>query len=157
VAVNGGPLPVENPADNLFPTNRDEARETMRGLFGPNTLLPPGFVLDDVIRQSKSGPAARLAERLVRFPEETENYLLVDRLDEVAVPVDLVWGDADALFTLDYAQMLLDGLPAARLTPVKDCGHLPHRECPDRFVKALKGALGQPPPAAAVATTGEEP
>ena len=84
---------------------------------------------------------------MTRFPEETEQYLLDGRLHEVAVPVDLVWGDSDGLFTLDYAQRLLDGLPAARLTTVAGCGHGPHRECPGRFVKALRAVLEQPPPA----------
>lgn len=147
VAVNGGPVKVENPAVNLFPTNRDEARETMRGLMGPNTLMPPGFVLDDVVRWTRTGPASRLAERLAKGGPELDTYVLEGRLDEVTVPVDLVWGDADALFTMDYARRLMDGLPAARLTLVNDCGHLPHRECPDRFLKALEEVLAEQPPA----------
>jgi pimeloyl-ACP methyl ester carboxylesterase len=157
VAVNGGPIRQDNPAVNLFPANRDEARETLRGLFGPNTLLPPGFVLDDVVRHSRTGPAARFAEPLIRSPQELEAHLLDGRLDEVTVPVDLVWGDADALFTMDYAQRLLDGLPAARLTPVEDCGHVPHRECPDRFIAALEAALELPPAVAETTATEEEP
>jgi pimeloyl-ACP methyl ester carboxylesterase len=147
VAVNGGPIREDNPSVNLFPADRDEARETLRALFGPNTPLPPGFVLDDIVQHMRTGPAARFAGYLVQFPQEVEKYLLDDRLDEVAVPVDLVWGDSDGLFTLEYAQRLLDGLPAARLITVAGCGHGPHRECPGRFVKALRAALEQPPPA----------
>jgi pimeloyl-ACP methyl ester carboxylesterase len=146
VAVNGGPIKEQHPGVNLFPTNRDEARETMKGLMGPNTPMPPGFVLDDMVRWAATGPAARLAERLVRGGPELDAYVLDGRLDEVTVPVDLVWGDADGLFTMDYAGRLVDGLPAVRLTTVADCGHVPHRECPDRFLEALDGALDQPPP-----------
>lgn len=156
VAVNGGPLKVENPAVNLLPANRDEARETMKGLMGPNTLMPPGFVLDDVVRWSKVGPAARLAERLAAGGTEVESYVLAGRLHEVKVPVDLVWGDADDLFTMDYAGTLLDGLPAARLTTVADCGHISQRECPDRFLKALQQTLAEPPPVAPPEIPAEE-
>ena len=130
------------PAVNLFPANRDEARETMRGLLGPNTAMPPGFVLDDVVRHARLGPAARIAQTAA----EMGPYLLDGRLDEVSVPVDLVWGDADQLLTLEYAGRVLEGLPAARLSVVKGCGHVPQRECPDRFLSVFQAVMSQPPP-----------
>jgi len=146
VAVNGGAIREENPAINLFPQNREEARETMKGLMGPATLPVPDFVLDDVIRHAREGPAGRLAGRLVEANEAIEPYLLDDRLDEVMVPVELVWGESDQLLTLDYAQRLLDGLPRARLHVIKGCGHVPHRECPDKTLEAIQAALAMPPP-----------
>ena len=149
VAVNGGPVRDEHPGVNVLPRTREEARATMKALLGPNTVLPPDFVLDDVVRQARVGPAARLAEGLVQAGDELERHVLDGRLAEVTVPVELVWGDADELFTMSYAQRLLEGLPNARLHPVKDCGHLPHRECPDRLLKALTSALAEPPPQAA--------
>jgi pimeloyl-ACP methyl ester carboxylesterase len=141
VAVNSGALRVENPAVNLFPTTREEARETMKGLMGPATLPLPDFVLDDVIRWARVGPAGRLAQTA----DEMEPYLLDGRLDEIVVPVELVWGDSDGLLTLDYAQRLLDGLPRARLHVVKGCGHVPQRECPDKTLEAIRAALAMPP------------
>jgi pimeloyl-ACP methyl ester carboxylesterase len=155
VAINGGAIREENPRINLFPTTREEAAETMKGLMGPATPPLPGFVLDDVVRWARVGPAARFAAGLAEAGDATNQYLLDGRLGEVTVPVELVWGDADGLFTLDYAQRLLDGLPRARLSVVHDCGHVPHRECPDATVDALLGALRQPPPAAA--EPGDEP
>ena len=146
VAINGGAIRIDDPAVNLFPQNREEALETMKGLMGPATLPPPDFVLDDMVRHMNEGPASRLAGRLADPNENIENYLLDDRLDEVVVPVELVWGDADGLFTLDYAQRLLDGLPRARLHLVHGCGHVPHRECPDKTLEALEAALAMPPP-----------
>jgi len=146
VAINGGAVREDNPAVNLYPQNREEAAETMKALMGPATLPLPGFVLDDVIRWSRVGPAGRLAGRLADAGDEINAYLLDDRLHEVVVPVELVWGDADGLFTLDYAQRLLDGLPRARLHPVHGCGHVPHRECPDKTAEAIDTALAMPPP-----------
>jgi pimeloyl-ACP methyl ester carboxylesterase len=146
VAINGGAIREEDPAVNLFPQTREEARETMRGLMGPATLPVPDFVLDDMIRHMNQGPAGRFAARLAQGDEFVEPYLLDGRLDQVVVPVELVWGDGDDLFTLDYAQRLLDGLPRARLHPVHGCGHVPHRECPDKTADALQKALAMPPP-----------
>jgi pimeloyl-ACP methyl ester carboxylesterase len=142
VAVNGGPILEPDPKVNLFPSNRDEARETMRGLLGPNTPMPPGFVLDDVMRHARTGPAARIAETAA----DMGPYLLDGRLGEVTVPADLVWGDGDQLLTLEYANRMLEGLPAARLSVVKGCGHLPQRECPDRFLEVFRKVMAQPSP-----------
>ena len=120
----------------------------MEGLTGPATPMPPGFVLDDVVRHAREGPLARVAATAA----DMFNYLIDDSaLDQVQVPVELVWGDADDLMTMEYAQRLMDGLPAARLHPVHGCGHAPQRECPDRFLEALGAALAQPPPEPATA------
>ena len=143
VAVNGGPILEPDPQVNIFPTTRDEAREAMKGLMGPGTPPIPGFVLDDIVRRSGTGPAARFAQTA----GELGVSLLDGRLDEVTVPVDLVWGAADQLLTIDYAQRMVDGLPRARLHPIKGCGHVPQRECPLRFLEVLKGALDLAPPA----------
>ena len=142
VAVNGGPIRQDDPAVNLFPTTRDEARETLKGLMGPNSPEVPGFVLGDIVRWARVGPAARFAATAA----DLEQWLLDGRLDEVRVPVDLVWGDADALFPPAYAERLLDGLPTARLTLVPDCGHVPQRECPAELTEAVLEALAMAPP-----------
>ena len=142
VAVNGGPLFNPDPQVNIFPTTREEARETMRGLMGPASPQIPGYVLDDIVRRTPGGPAARFASTA----GEMGAYLLDGKLSEVTVPVDLVWGDADQLLTIDYAQRIVDGLPRARLHPVHGCGHVPQRECPLKFLDVLKAALELEPP-----------
>lgn len=142
VAVNGGPLFNPDPQVNLFPTTRDEARETMRGLMGPASPQIPGYVLDDIVRRTADGPAARFASTA----GEMGAYLLDGKLSEVTVPVDLVWGDADQLLTIAYAQRIVEGLPRARLHPVHGCGHVPQRECPLKFLDVLKDALELEPP-----------
>jgi pimeloyl-ACP methyl ester carboxylesterase len=146
VAINAGAIRNVNPAINLFPETRDEARQTMEALTGPATLPVPDFVLDDIIRHARAGPAGRFLQTL----DEWDSYFLDDRLDEVVVPVELVWGDSDELWTLAVAQRLLDGLPRARLHPVHGCGHLPHRECPNKTLDAIEAALALPPPDLAV-------
>jgi pimeloyl-ACP methyl ester carboxylesterase len=138
VAVNGGPLLNLNPNGvNLFPKSRDDARETMQALMGPSSPAIPGYVLDDIVRRTSGGPAARFASTAGEFGP----YLLDGRLGEVTVPVELVWGDADRLMTLDYAERLAAGLPRARLHIVEGCGHVPQRECPVAFLDALDAAL----------------
>ncbi len=93
VAVNGGPLFEPDPQVNIFPKTREEARETMKGLMGPASPQIPGYVLDDIVRRTANGPAARFGQTAA----EMGVYLLDGRLDEVTVPVELVWGAADQL------------------------------------------------------------
>jgi hypothetical protein len=124
--------------------------------MGPATSAIPGYVLDDIVRRTPDGPAARFASTAGEFGL----YLLDGRLGEVTVPVELVWGDADQLMTMDYAQRMLDGLPRARLHPIKGCGHVPHRECPLRFLEVLRSVLEMPPveaPEAAPEDVADEP
>jgi len=142
VLINGAAITNVNPAINLFPESREEARTMMKALMGPATLPVPDFVLDDIIRHARVGPAGRFLQTL----DEWGPYFLDGRLDEVVVPVELVWGDGDGLWTLDVAQRLLDGLPRARLHTVHGCGHVPHRECPDKTLEAIEAALSMPPP-----------
>lgn len=155
VLVNGGALTQETPQVNLFPQTRDEARQTMAGLTGPDYPPIPGFVLDDVVRHARTGAAFRLAQTA----NEMAEYLLDDRLHEVTVPTVLVWGDADQLLPLRYARRQLEQLPDARLVPIKGCGHVPPRECPGAFAQALHNALtGSAAPAVPIeAVTGEVP
>ncbi|MCU0303767.1 MAG: alpha/beta hydrolase [Thermoanaerobaculales bacterium] len=142
VAVNGGPIFNDNPNQvNIFPTTREEARETLRALMGPTSPPVPGYVLDDIVRRTAGGPAARFASTA----DELGAYLLDDRLGEIGVPVELLWGDADRLLTLDYGQRVADGLARGRLHPIAGCGHVPQRECPTAFLEALEAALAAPP------------
>jgi pimeloyl-ACP methyl ester carboxylesterase len=142
VIINGGGSKGERPDLTLTPANREEARQLMTALRDPGSPFIPDFVLDDVIRQSKSGPIGRLASAAV----EMEKYLLDNRLQELEVPVDLVWGESDRLFSVDYARRMLAQLPAARLTIIPRCGHVPQQECPDKFREELVKILHQEPP-----------
>jgi pimeloyl-ACP methyl ester carboxylesterase len=140
--INGAAITNVNPEINLFPKTREEARTMMKALMGPATPPVPDFVLDDIIRHTRVGPAGRFVQTL----DQWGPYLLDERLDEILVPVDLVWGDSDDLWNLEVAQRLLDGLPRGRLHTVNGCGHVPHRECPDKTLEAIRTALEMPPP-----------
>ena len=48
---------------------------------------------------------------------------------------------------VDYAEGMREGLPAARLTTIEKCGHVPQSECPERFVESLRSVLNQEAPA----------
>jgi pimeloyl-ACP methyl ester carboxylesterase len=142
VLVNGGALVGDRPDLSLTPKTREEAAELMTQLRDPQAQPVPGFVLDDVVRQAQTGPLARLAQTA----GEMGQYVLEGKLSEVTAPVDLLWGESDRLFSIAYARRMMAQLPAARLTTIPGCGHVPPQECPARFGAALADVLTMPPP-----------
>jgi len=57
------------------------------------------------------------------------------------LPVVLIWGNKDTVTPLDQGQELAELLPNARLTVLKDVGHIPHLEAPKEFADALLDAF----------------
>jgi len=59
------------------------------------------------------------------------------RLERIACPVLVVWGEKDAMVYPKGAQRVLDAVPGAQLELLKECGHCPQVEYPDRFSEIL--------------------
>jgi len=142
VLVNGGALVGDRPDLSLTPKSREEAAALMTQLRDEKAQPIPGFVLDDVVRQAQTGSLARLAQT----SGEMGQYVLDGKLGEIKAPVDLIWGESDKLFSIAYARRMLVQLPAARLTTIPGCGHVPMQECPARFGATLSDVLTLPPP-----------
>lgn len=141
ISVNGGGLRIEN-LPSLVPKDREEARKLMALLADPGSPAIPDFVLDDVVRSTNHGPMARLMAEL----PDMEAQVLDGHTQELRTPVDLVWGESDRLLSVEFAKRLESQLPAARLTLLARCGHVPLRECPVALTTTLDKLLTGPPP-----------
>lgn len=148
VLVNGGPIRKEQTDLTLMPRTRAQADALLHALRDPTSPVVPTFVVDDIIRVSNEGPISRLAADA----KGMEAYLLDGKLDTLTVPVDLVWGASDKLLPLAWAERLQAQLPAARLTKIDRCGHVPQQECPEAFSSALSRVLKDPLPAPTVSS-----
>ena len=106
----------------------------------------------------RSVPREWIAEqcRLARSPGYLEAHLrvlraivsplgqrevLVDRLPSLKAPTLVVWGERDRVFPRSQAREAVTHLPEGSLSLIPNCGHMPHVECPDRFLGALDGFL----------------
>lgn len=123
-------------AVSLQPENRDQARELMEAVLGPDTPVPGGFVLDHLQRRTASGPIAALSVA------DSEPYRLDDRLGEIEVPVTLIWGQDDGVLPLEIGERMERQLPRAELVVLPRCGHIPHLECPEAFLEVVRRVLG---------------
>ena len=66
-----------------------------------------------------------------------QREILVDRLPLLEVPTLVVWGARDRVFPESQAREAAVRLQEGSLVLIPDCGHMPHVECPDRFLAAL--------------------
>jgi pimeloyl-ACP methyl ester carboxylesterase len=57
------------------------------------------------------------------------------RIDPARItqPTLIVWGTEDGTLPWERSLGAIDRLPNARLVLLRECGHLPHVECPERF------------------------
>jgi len=70
-----------------------------------------------------------------------QREVLVDRLTSLKIPTLVVWGERDRVFPESQARVAVSRLQDGSLALIPDCGHMPHVECPDRFLGALDGFL----------------
>lgn len=65
------------------------------------------------------------------------NPHLAKWLHRIDVPTLICWGDSDKLVPPGYGPAFRDLIPGSRLEVFERCGHLPHAECADEFVRRL--------------------
>jgi 4,5:9,10-diseco-3-hydroxy-5,9,17-trioxoandrosta-1(10),2-diene-4-oate hydrolase len=70
-----------------------------------------------------------------------QRAVLLDRLPLLEVPTLVVWGERDRVFPRSQAKRAVVRLREGSLAVIPGCGHMPHVECPDRFLVALDGFL----------------
>ncbi len=58
-------------------------------------------------------------------------------LERIDCPVQLVWGDQDAMVFKSGAERVLEVVPDAELAVIEDCGHCPQIEAADRLAELL--------------------
>ncbi len=71
-----------------------------------------------------------------------QREVLLDRLPHLEMPTLVIWGTRDRVFPHSQARAAVAHLPEGSLALIPDCGHMPHVECPDRFLAALDEFIG---------------
>ncbi len=64
-----------------------------------------------------------------------------------AMPMCVVWGEDDMVIPVDHARTAAEVAPGARVELLPNCGHFPHRDHPERFVKVLQEFVRRSEPA----------
>jgi ribonuclease D len=74
----------------------------------------------------------------------TANPRLLGRLPRVTCPVELLWGERDALIPVAHGRALAQAMPRARLSVLPGVGHLVPLEAPGAFAEAVRRVAGAP-------------
>ena len=64
-------------------------------------------------------------------------YVLVDALKSLDLPLMLVWGAEDRILPVSHAYRAAEAAPHARLEVYDGCGHWPHMERAADFNRAV--------------------
>ena len=64
------------------------------------------------------------------------------RLEELQIPVQLIWGADDPLFPLSHATRAHSLIKGSRLAVIEGAGHTPQAERPEEFNRVLDKFLG---------------
>ena len=72
-----------------------------------------------------------------------QREVLMDRLPTLPTPTLVLWGARDRVLPRSEADEAIAHLRNGSLEILPDCGHLPHVDCPNLFVAALDGFLGE--------------
>ena len=63
------------------------------------------------------------------------------RLNELRIPVQLIWGADDPLFPVAHAERALEMIAGSKLTVIEGAGHTPQAERPEEFNRVLHDFL----------------
>jgi 2-hydroxy-6-oxonona-2,4-dienedioate hydrolase len=107
-------------------------------LFAHPQLAPAPWTAEQYrLAQLPGFLEAALAALRAQLDLDGQREVLLDRLPYLKMPTLVVWGARDRVFPPSQAQDAVSRLPKGSLTLIPDCGHMPHVECPVRFVAAL--------------------
>ena len=97
---------------------------------------PPPKKLVDLFMTNMSRPNAKMAfmSSLLCFKNSntTQKYLKL-----VTSPTLLLWGDADSIIPISYANKFVSALENCTFIAIPDCGHTPYLQYPELFCKIL--------------------
>ena len=75
------------------------------------------------------------------FLKAAEDLDLAERLDELNMPVLVITGDDDRIVPTEDSIRAAGMIPGAELVVIPACGHVPHEECPEEFMKSVADFL----------------
>jgi pimeloyl-ACP methyl ester carboxylesterase len=108
--------------------------------------LEPEDALIDSIANVLSCP--HRVRRLLSLSRDSMRTRLESLLPSIQCPVHLIWGANDTITPPETASAFKNGLPAATLCLLPECGHAPMMEQPEFFTRELmwflKNRLGHP-------------
>ena len=114
--------------------------------FGQSAWHDPAKFTDDVWAGfTKPLRAENWDRALWELTQASRPLGLPERLDELSMPVLVITGDDDRIVPTEQSVRLAGEIPGAELVVIPNCGHVPHEECPEKFLAAVDDFLARLP------------
>jgi pimeloyl-ACP methyl ester carboxylesterase len=119
---------------NLNPASLSDTRKLFESLFYDKSIITDQLVERVFENRMRNGDSYTIS----RVLEGLEHDQWIDkRLEKVKTPTLIIWGNEDALISVDRAESFQKGIPNARLAIIPKCGHVPQIEKPAEFNKLV--------------------
>jgi pimeloyl-ACP methyl ester carboxylesterase len=128
-----------HPVTDFFSLTMDQVAQ--RAYYNPDkfridpTTLPPA---------AQAAMAANRAALEIYAGTSMSDPGLVARLADVALPVLVVWGEADQMVDQDYGRAYAAAIPGAEFVLLRGTGHLPQMETPDQLLPLVLDFAASP-------------
>ena len=127
------------PKGDLFMWSREQL---IRNLYHDQKLADAALAQPVTDAALMAYAKNQLASAKLGWNPRLHNPHLHKWLHRISVPTLLVWGDDDKLVPLPHGSAYAALIPGAQLHVIDRCGHVPHVERPDEFVKVVTGFIG---------------
>ena len=113
--------------------------------FDPATV-PDEVILSQLTSYARPGMAEAYKATLEGMMdiELLRPHRILDRLEEIVVPTQLLWGRQDSRSRLENAQAAAPRIRDCELVVLEECGHLPYAEHPEQFNRLVGDFLRRP-------------
>jgi pimeloyl-ACP methyl ester carboxylesterase len=134
VLVDAAGLVVPDyPAPDFFSLTMDQVAEL--SYYRPDAFRLDVDHMPDAVKAMMTGNRAALA---VYGGPAMADPGLADRLPDIAVPVLVIWGEADRMIPVEHGRTYAKAIPGARFLLIAEAGHLPQLETPDQLLAAVR-------------------
>jgi pimeloyl-ACP methyl ester carboxylesterase len=133
VLVDAGGIEVpDHPVADFFSLTMDQVAQ--RAYYNPDKFRIDPTTMPPAAQAAMAGNRTALA---VYGGTSMTDPGLLTRLAEVALPVLVVWGEADQMFDQEYGRAYAGAIPGAEFVLLRGTGHLPQMETPDQLLPAV--------------------
>ena len=114
------------------------AEQTAPVVFGETTLATNRALIDHLINQWTTAPARVVYRQGMSWIYKED---LSGRIQDIRVPVQIIHGEEETAYLMDWVLPMLDALPNTALAGIPRAGHFANLENPDAVNAALSSFL----------------
>lgn len=133
-----GPAGVEADYSEIAATFENPNVENLKAFQKRAYAKPkaiPSFIYSNLSSRLKKMPVKEMIHA------QTKEEFIDKDVKDLKIPTYVVWGDKDQVCPLELSSKIKELNPKANLEVIKDCGHLPQKECFKDFAKNLNSLL----------------